>query len=522
MNLSDIRFYLLIGLRRLPIIVACALIAGLIGLWFAMTLEPVYRATAKVLLESPRIPAEMARTTVSGSAIEELQVIEQEIKTRDHLLGLNKRFALYNEVESEDDIVDDLRGRIHFERLPLGDGTMGESVALFAISFDSYEPQLSTEVSNFLVSYLMSKNTQSRTGRAGEAMQFFQKEVARLGAEVAEVERRILDLKTANMNSLPESLEFRRAQQADVQERIAGMDREAAALRNRRLSILRLKELGVVNTDPSLMSPEQRTLDELNRALTVQLSLFSEASPKVAALRSQIRALKEQIDQQDKASRTSGTESLASSSLAEVDDRLRDITQEKAFANAKLAALTESIDATPATESKLSEFERSRANILNQYNAAVAKLAEATTAERIEASSKASRFTVVEAALPPQYPTRSNRRLLVLAATAVGAGLGAALSLLLELMNGAMRRPLDVVRALDMQPLVTIPYLDLPGQSEGAGRRFIRWIGRPAGALAIFLIALLVPSPGYQRSIKGAGQADMPDVAGIKDLSWRK
>jgi hypothetical protein len=133
----------------------------------------------------------------------------------------------------------------------------------------------------------------------------------------------------------------------------------------------------------------------------------------------------------------------------------------------------------------LNAMERSYQNVQSQYNAATAKLAEASTGEQIELRSKGARFSVIEMASPPHEP-RSSKRLAIAGGSMI-AGLGAGLGLfvLLELLNRTIRRPADLVQQLDIYPFATIPYI------ASKGEKLFRAIGFAA---ALLIVASSVPA----------------------------
>lgn len=75
-------------LRRVPLVIFLTVAGGLIGLWLALTLPPVYRTQAVLIVESGQIPDELAASTVQTGDIEALEIIRQQIISRDVLLDL--------------------------------------------------------------------------------------------------------------------------------------------------------------------------------------------------------------------------------------------------------------------------------------------------------------------------------------------------------------------------------------------------------------------------------------------------
>ncbi len=84
----DPRFYLSLILRRLPIVIAIVFTTTMAGILYALSMPPVYRAQARLLIESPQIPDELAASTVVSTADEILLAIQQRIMTRENLLGI--------------------------------------------------------------------------------------------------------------------------------------------------------------------------------------------------------------------------------------------------------------------------------------------------------------------------------------------------------------------------------------------------------------------------------------------------
>ena len=104
-------------------------------------------------------------------------------------------------------------------------------------------------------------------------------------------------------------------------------------------------------------------------------------------------------------------------------------------------------------------LQRDYANLRAQYDQGVANRARAETGDTIEALAKGQRISVIEQAVSPREPDRPNRT--VLAAAGVGGGmfLGLALVILLELMNTAIRRPVDLTSKLGITPFGTVPLI---------------------------------------------------------------
>ncbi|QRM57745.1 Wzz/FepE/Etk N-terminal domain-containing protein [Sinorhizobium sp. BG8] len=474
----DIRFYLSILWRRLPYLLAIAPLAIAIAVAIALSLPPVYRASAKILIEAPQIPADLARSTVPTGAVEQLRILQQRITTRDALIDLATRFNIYGKSEKEpsaDDIVKDMRARVKFEQVSLDAFNPVQEATIFNVSFDADTPTMAADVANELAASILSRNLRLRTDRAGNTLQFFNNEVTRLGTDLNRLEAEILAFKTKNKDTLPDSLDFRRSQQSSQQERLIALEREETDLRSRRSSLVATYAATGQLSDSGPLTPEQQMLADLNRALAEQLAIFSENSPNITAIRARIAALQNGMNSndqkgKDKGGKRSGTVGLELQ-LSEIDERLQFIVHEKSSITQRIANLTASITATPASETVLNALERNRVNIQNQYNTAIARRADASIGEQIEMRADGGRISLLEAATPPQSKESPKRGRIVAMGGAGGIGLSLALVALLEILNKTIRRPAELVRRLQMQPLATIPYIWTAAELRAARTR---------------------------------------------------
>ncbi|THK39038.1 lipopolysaccharide biosynthesis protein [Ensifer sp. MPMI2T] len=495
MNGADARFYISILLRRLPYLVAIVSSVLAIAVIVASVLPPRYRASAKILVEAPQIPAELARLAVPIQAGQQLQIIRQQITTRDDLLALANKLGVYgaekNEL-SDEDIVDDMRSRITFEEIGLSSPFGDTSASVASVDFTAADSDLAARVVNELVDLILLKQQQQRTGRAADTVKFFDQEVARLGSDLNRLEAEILRYKNENADTLPESLDFRRGQQTSQQERLIAIEREEFDLRAKRSSLVESYALTGQVVDGRASTPEQQMLQELNRALAEQLAIFSDDSPNIVVLRARIASLQATLRSRPAPQSPSTGDERALSALdlrlSYIDERLRVIDGEKAAITQRIVELTKSISATPDSETVLYSLERNRANLQTQYNTAIARRAEAMIGEQIERRSDGGRFSVLERATPPETPESPNRRRIALFGAMGGMGLAVAFIGLLEFFNGTIRRPAELVRMLDRQPLVTIPYIATPDEIRASIRRTVAAV-LSAAAIPVALIA---------------------------------
>jgi polysaccharide chain length determinant protein (PEP-CTERM system associated) len=465
----DLKFYLAVFLRRLPYFAVIAVLVTAVAVTLAAILPPSYRSEASMLVEPQQIPGELAQATVEVDPYEQAQIIEQRIMTRTNLLQLAERIGLYADQPemSGNSMVGDIAKRIEFIGFePDVTRTRGvPGATIIGVAFEGPTAEFAVTGANELVNLVLAENVKLRTNRAEDTSEFFRTEVDRLAAEIERQSERIAEMKTANVDSLPDSLASRRAQQQLEQERLLALEREEAALRNQRATVLWVFER-TGRTAALALSPEEEELEALRSQLRQQSTIYAPSSPQIRLLQTRISALEELVEEQraQRAVPDAEGNAIAPASeieveLAPIDARLDYIAQDKAAIQATLTELDGSIQATPTNEMTLAGLERELSNLSIQYENAVARLGQAAIGERIEVLSKGERFSLIQPPTEPSDPSSPNRVLIASAGVVGGVGMGLGFVMLLELLNRSIRRPVEIADRIGVQPFATIPYI---------------------------------------------------------------
>jgi uncharacterized protein involved in exopolysaccharide biosynthesis len=472
-----------------------------LGITVARLLPTVYLAEARLVVESEQIPDELAASTVRTEAVEQLQIIQQRILTRDTLIEMANRLQIYApapgeivQVMSADDIVEDLRKRIAIVTTGGAQARGPVQATLVAVSFEAPSAALAASVANEVVTLILKEDVAMRTNVARQTLDFFEQEVARLDQELTQRGAVILAFKEKNQEALPDSLEFRRNQQAVEQERLLQITRDESELRDRRDRLVLLHgATGRTDFNNVAETPEQRDLQALQDELSRDLSVLSPQNPKIKLLEAQIAGLEKIVAEQavGTAVAEDGRElSAYDIQLADLDGQLAFMTEQKNQIATTMAALQSSIEATPGNAIALETMERDYANVRAQYDLAVQNKGRAETGEIIEALSKGQRITVIEQAIAPREPASPNRPLIAAGGVGGGMALGLGLVALIEFLKAGIRRPADLTAGLGITPFATLPYLrtrwEIRRRRALIGFAFaLALIGIPAGLWAV-------------------------------------
>jgi len=457
----DLRFYLSLMVRRMPVMLAFLLICSALGVVTAINLPPVYQTTARLLVEDPQI-------SVGGidgvDAAEQLQVIEQRLLTRANLIDIAQKFKVFKEIDqmSPDAIVEGMVQQTRIRR------TSGRNQAtLMTVSFSAENGVVAANVLNEYLSLIQEDASSSREEKVDNTLSFFEQEVERLSADLDQQSIRIVDFKNENADALPDDVEFRLGRQSFLQERLSRLERDRASTIRQREDLVSIFETTGRLSAPSTaqMTPQELQLSELQLELDRALGIYSESNPKVTLLRSRI----EQLERSTIGSTSEGSalvgdgtpeNVMLEASLAELSSRLLGQEEEINDTLEELSKLAASIAATSSNGIALSALERDYANIQNRYNAAVNSLDQARIDERIELTARGQRITVIEGASVPQDPSGPNRPRIAAAGIGAGLGLAGGFFFLMEFLNRKIRRPAEIKSHFNITPIATIPYME--------------------------------------------------------------
>lgn len=478
----DLRFYLSLILRRLPVIAAIIFTATTAGILYAVSLPPVFRAEARLLIENAQIPDELAASTVRSTADEILLAIQQRIMTRENLLAIAERHELFKSapaMTSEQKLVD-IESRVAIY-MPNNQGNTG----VVTVSFGASEPQLSSDVTNDLADQILQWSAELRTEASANTLDFFEQEVQRLTQELGAQNAMILEFEQANRDALPESLEFRRSRQAAQQERLLQIDRDLSSLRDRRQRLTELFDrTGRLVTTTEARTPEETRLDELRQELASAMVVLSPSNPRIKALQNEVSALEEAVKEQLDAS-GGGRLTPFQVQMLDIDGQIDYLAEQKTLIEDDLISLELSIQATPGNSIRLGELRSNYETLRVQYEQAVGSLSEARMGNRIEATDRGQRISMIERAVPPNFRSEPNRKRISVAAFGAGVILSGALLFLLEILNQTIRRPSELAKVIGAPPFGTVGYL--AGASDP--RRFSHG---SLAMLAVFLINIPV------------------------------
>ena len=223
---------LLTALRRQAVPMALVLLVGLPLVYlFAATRPKLYEATAAIQIETPQVAAPVAGT-LGAPPDNQLDLIQQQLLTRENLLNLIAELGLFPLAQSDLERVGALRGAITITKMVDPAQAWRPDVEptglLITVRLD--DPEAVAAVANALVDRVMTEARLRAETRANRTLDFLLAEEARVAAEIAAIEDRIAAFRAEHVDSLPESLGAQRDRLTRLTEQRIALDRELIAL----------------------------------------------------------------------------------------------------------------------------------------------------------------------------------------------------------------------------------------------------------------------------------------------------
>ncbi|MCB2097908.1 MAG: hypothetical protein KDE05_09765 [Parvularculaceae bacterium] len=503
--------------RRLFYLLVPVLVIVPIGFAIIMMLPPMYKAQGKILVESQQIPETLVKSTVNAYAEERIQTIRQRVMTRARLLEIAEKFDLFPREKglSEGERVQRMRWAFGMDLISSSSNNRrrnqpGNTIAI-NVSYTDGSPDKAFQVTNELMTLILSEDVRARTEGASSATAFFAQESRRLAEAIDTTEDQIADFKAKNADALPENLDLHRQTLIRSQEDLARVEASITQAEEEMTSLQTQIATYLAGAGGAAGGPAQEIL-RLKTQLAALRADKTDAHPDIVALRQQINSLERQLAPSAvvrslRADLTAADEALRNARQAEpVDDELvsqrraeaaaareklsNQIAHEAAAGSADLVMtqmqgrldmagsrhsslidqsealkktivdMNDRIARTPMVERGLSTLTRDIQNLRNEYQALKDKQATAQLSESLEDNQKAEKFSILESAQRPDAPSSPERGKLTLMLIAAALGIGVMVAFGAELLFATLRGRGHLVSVIKEAPIAVIPYFE--------------------------------------------------------------
>jgi polysaccharide chain length determinant protein (PEP-CTERM system associated) len=484
-------FLEIVARRRWLIVVPFVLVAA--GTMAVSSLLPNrYRSESLIIVIPQRVPESFVRSTITSEVDQRLQAISQQILSRTRLERIILDLNLYPEqrrVGMMEDIVQRMRLQdisINIARGP----RRSEDSASFRVGFAYSDARTAMRVTERLASLFIEENLRDREILAEGTDQFLESQLEEARRQLLENERKLAEYKTRFMGQLPSQLQSNLQVLQNAQQQLQTMS--DSLLRDRDQKVMLEGMLAEVVAQPpaarvSTGSREgtrtttpvtaEAQLEAARQALAeLSLRLKPEHPDMVRAQRAvrelEQKAAAEALKQPLSPEGTLGAASNAPEDVArarritELRSQIGTLQNQIAAKEREQGQLKDTIrtyqarvEAAPGRESEMVSITRDYETLKERYTQLLSKREDARIAANLERRQIGEQFKVIDPARLPERPESPDRARINLMGAIAGLILGFGFAALREYRDTSLRKEDDVIVALALPVLASIPQM---------------------------------------------------------------
>ncbi len=521
MNISELKKYVEIGLRRKQWFIIPFLLTALLGSLYAATAPKVYEAETLILVQPQKVPQNFVRPIVSIDIDDRLRTITQQVTSRTNLEKIIQEYHLYDRGHERNLLIDEkvelFRKKIKIDVVLRG----GNGGNAFSISFRGQNPVTVKEVTNALASNFISENIKIRESQALGTSAFLADELESMERRLSKKEQALKDYRHRYMGALPDQLQTNLAMLERLQMQMEQLNFNLRDGENRRLLIQNQLSQAADSTEETnrrgpVLGDGARDLLALRKELSILTTKYTLNHPDVRRLKATIAqfeskepvSIDEHQPRTSEASETQGTEQIREDSvtlppeLQQIDIEIRNTKAEIKSVRAKIENLQQKIEDTPKREQELLSLNRDYANLKDIYDSILNRKLEAEIAVSMEKKQKGEQFRVVDPAKAPQLPVEPSIPKIIMLTVMLGMGLGAGLVYLREMTDTSYKSPDELEDDVRVPVLVAVPLLYTEKDTRKfRAKRFFIVASSVAVTFLLSIVAIVFSAKGFGGAI---------------------
>ncbi|WP_405404624.1 hypothetical protein [Paracoccus sp. Ld10] len=429
--------------RRGPVMAALLVVCVLVTLAQALALPRAFESIAVLQVQ----PTVLTGGVDSGDTATRLRTIEQRIMARNNVLDMIDRFGMYDDTPlSEDERVAQFRQdvRVSFVSGVTASAGAMEEVSAIQVTARTGTAANSANLANDIVSQIQTGNLRERDQRLSGLIGTLETQDQRAAEAIGRVEADLAAFRAANIDSMPENLEFLAAEQTRLEEQRTELIRTMQSLERERIAL----EVGT----PEL--GRQEPLAQQLRILEVDVAqarrTLAPDHPEVLRLQAQIDALRDGNDQQMPAGQSRQIDLIL--------QQEESLQLELQAIERRLPVIASNVAGIPGVTETMADYTRRLAALDIPRIAIAERLSRARLDQSLVTSDYGQQMILLESATEAEYPLSSGRKRLAMLGIIMGVGLALLSGFALEIRRPILRTQAMVTKYLGVAPIAAIPY----------------------------------------------------------------
>ncbi len=306
-SLSD---YLSILARRKKIFLLVSGLVLALSIGLAMSLPPVYRSSATILIKQKAISDELLDPSVEQDLGARLEILIRDVMTKPNLLKIVEKFDLFSSYRNElneSRILKKVHNSIGVKMLNPELAGQKKSAnqsqgTAFEVSFEyEHDPEIAQKVTTELIQLFLEKNTEGRRKLTADTTAFLVSEKKKIEKKLGEISSEFTQFKKKNARLLPQQMEFMTSERERTDRELLSVVQEIRSLRASTIQLrgqLAGTKAYIYEDRTEIRNKSgEKVLSATGRLQTLQqkyhslVSKYSESHPSVKKLKKEIESL---------------------------------------------------------------------------------------------------------------------------------------------------------------------------------------------------------------------------------------
>ncbi|MGH9704764.1 MAG: GumC family protein [Candidatus Acidiferrales bacterium] len=433
-----------------------------------------YQATTTILVDPQMVSDQYVTPPVKELLTDRLQTITQQVLSTTRLQEVIDHYHLYPELRnsmSRDEIVAKMRENVNIEVKHAS----GNGPGSFTITYQGRNPVVVAQVANDLATRFIAWNLQSTEQVAESTTQFLNEQLDEAKNNLETQEQKAREFKMSHLGEMPDNLPANLGTLGQLRATYQTNNDALNRLEQERFELTRLPiavpQAGTNQYIPGLSQRERLTMerDKLQDQLTDLRRRYTATYPEVIDVTARLQHVQEELKalpgtDSKSASEPSRDLSPTAVRLELISREMKRLTEEQKVLGQQMATYQSKVDAMPLREQQLTDVTRDYEMSKDQYKNLLSKKYAAEMAGDLERKQKGERFTILDAAEPPQKPVKPNRGMMMVGSLFASFAFSIVLVIAKDKLDPRVRAEREVNDMLpaSVSMLATIPSIVTP------------------------------------------------------------
>jgi polysaccharide chain length determinant protein (PEP-CTERM system associated) len=469
--------YISIVRRRLWVIVIPTLILPVLAYLVSLKIPNKYTSETLVLVEQQRVPGDFVRPVVSDELNQRLTTMREEILSRSRLEPIMTKYSLYKRVGEQgvsDEALERLRNAISVTPVKPEYGSRN-GIPGFYITFTWNNPYIAQQVCSDIASLFMEENLKDREQTAEGTTQFLSSQLDTAKKQMDQQDSALATFKAQYFNQLPGRDETNLAMLSSLNQQMAAVTQTITQSEQQKtyLQSMLTQQLAAWRNRQADGGGDPGDLQKRRTVLEAELlslqARYTEDHPDVIKAKNALAQIDRKINDAGNAIAANKAPVKSPSaiepneiaqvrmSIRQIDDSIANKKKEQDRIQREIGNYQSRIQLSPMVEEQYKKLTRDYQTAQAFYDDLLSKKRQSEMAAALEKQQKGQKFRVMDAPNLPQQPTSPNRLMFVLGGLVAGLAVGGGGATVLEMKDQSLRTEQDVIAALKLPILASIP-----------------------------------------------------------------